>query len=115
MSNDLSRLEAVMGIQIVSVLADSYSQLATSSGVEVHLNVPKGAQSTAFPNTSNKQPQYVKDLISMWSSGHSHRPSTWGHLLNVLKDIGFMELSQQIDAFMKGQKSVYRTNRKHTD
>ncbi len=90
-----------MGIQIVSVLADSYSQLATSSGVEVQLNV---AQSTALLNASNNQLTHVEDLISMWSSGFSHRPSTWGHLLTVLKDIGFMELSQQIDAFMKGQK-----------
>ena len=97
-SNVLSRLEAVMGIQIVSALASIHSQLTTTSGVQLH----------GFPPDPDIYPdQYVKKVISQWSEGHSLRPRTWRHLLEVLRDIGLLELSQQIEMFMKGKgKSV---------
>ncbi len=88
-----------MGIQIVSVLADSYSQLATSSGVSLQLRIPEGEE-----NTTKYHHEQIKNLINMWSNGHSRRPATWKQLLAVLRELGFIELSQQIDVFMKGKK-----------
>ena len=70
-----------MGIQIVSAMANIHSQLITTSGVQL----PK------LPDISHVQ--YVEDVISQWSVGCSHRPPTWRHLLEVLRDIGLLELS----------------------
>ena len=77
-----------MGIQIVSVLANSLSQLAQSTGVELPDLDPQ------------RDPVYYANLvIATWH--RLHHP-TWQQLLDVLKDIGQAELSQQIDAFMRG-------------
>ena len=100
MSNVLSRLEAVMGIQIVSALANNHSQLMSASGVELPAWYVYGWD-IADPQTDPSQ--YVEEVFSQWSAGRSHRPPTWRHLLEVLRDIGLLELSQQIDAFMKGK------------
>ena len=87
-SNVLSRLEAV-GIQIVSVLANSHSQLAKSTGVVLPDLDPR------------KDPvRYVTRVIFTWRE-RDH--PTWQQLLDVLQDIGLTELSQQIDAFMRGE------------
>ena len=100
MSNVLSRLEAVMGIQIVSALANIHSKLITTSGVQLQLQVQLRI---VFPDPQRDPGQYVEEVFSQWSAGHSHRPPTWRHLLEVLRDIGLQELSQQIDTFMKGK------------
>ena len=94
MSNVLSRLEAVMGIQIVSALANIHSQLTTASGVQLQ---------DYTPDPDRDPGQYVVEVFSQWSAGHSHRPPTWRELLKVLRDIGQLELTQQIDTFMKGK------------
>ncbi len=87
-SNVLSRLEAVIGIRIVSVLVNSLSQLAQSTGVELPDLDPQ------------RDPvYYVNQVIVTWCE--QHHP-TWQELLDVLQDIGQAELSQQIDAFMRG-------------
>ncbi len=77
-----------MGIQIVSVLANSLSQLAQSTGVELPDLDPQ-----------RNPVYYVNHVIATWH--RLHHP-TWQQLLDVLKDIGQAELSQQIDAFMRG-------------
>ena len=77
-----------MGIRIVSVLANSLSQLAQSTGVELPDLYPQ-----------SDPVYYVNHVIATWH--RLHHP-TWQQLLDVLKDIGQAELSQQIDAFMRG-------------
>ena len=94
MSNVLSRLEAVMGIQIVSALANIHSQLVITSGVQLQEQDEYDSQTAGW---------YVEEVFSQWSAGHSHRPPTWRHLLEVLRDIGLVDLTQQIDTFMKGK------------
>ena len=77
-----------MGIRIVSVLANRLSQLALSTGVKLLDRDPQ------------RDPvYYVNHVIATWH--RLHHP-TWQQLLDVLKDIGQTELSQQIDAFMRG-------------
>ena len=86
-----------MGIQIVSALANNHSQLITKSGVQLQEQDEYGSVWLVLPD-----PQFVEEVFSQWSAGHSHCPPTWRHLLEVLQDIGLLELSQQIDTFMKG-------------
>ena len=88
-----------MGIQIVSALANIHSQLITRSGVQLQEQDDLYGRITVLPDPG----QYVEEVFSQWSAGHSHRPPTWRHLLEVLRDIGLLELSQQIDTFMKGK------------
>ena len=102
MSNVLSRLEAVMGIQIVSTLANIHSQLMSASGVQLKEQNEYGHQ-IVLPDPQRDPGRYVEEVFSQWSAGCSHRPPTWRHLLEVLRDIGLLELSQQIDTFMKGK------------
>ncbi len=81
-----------MGIDIVSVLANSYSQLSKSTGVGLTVRDPQ------------KVPEYyVTRLLVTWCE---RRHPTWQHLLEVLQNIGLTELSQQIDAFMRGKNSL---------
>ena len=95
-----------MGIQIVSSLDDNHSQLMCASGVQL-----QEQDEYDFHIYSGL---YVEEVFSQWSAGHSHRPPTWRHLLEVLRDIGLLELSQQIDTFMKGKDwSECVTTNKH--
>ena len=90
--NALTRLEAVMGIQIVSVLANLHSPLTSSSGVKLQRR-----------KNHSGPAQYVVELVLRWSAGHSRRCPTWRQLLTVLQDIGLIPLSQQIEEFLKGK------------
>ena len=101
--NVLTRLEAVMGIQIVSVLADLHYTLTSSSGVELQPRVDDDGDEIALPNPSTEPAEYVEEVILQWSAGHSHRPPTWRQLLTVLQDIGLVQLSQHIEEFIKGK------------
>ena len=112
-SNVLSRLEAVMGIQIVSALANIHSQLITSLGVQrpdynPDLDIYPHKYVTDVKELICPADYYVKEVISQWSAGCSHRPPTWRHLLEVLRDIGLVELSQQIDIFFKSTANAYK-------
>ena len=91
LSEDLTRLEAVMGVQIVSVLASHVSQLASLSGV------------TSLPQPLRQSEEYVAKLISQWCAGLSSVFPTWKHLLEVISGVGLPELRAEIEAFMKGQ------------
>ena len=90
-----------MGIQIVSALANIHSQLITTSGVQLQLD--EYGWKKPLPNPQRDPGRYVEEVFSQWSAGRSHRPPTWRHLLEVLRDIGLLELSQQIETFMKGK------------
>ena len=91
-----------MGVHIVSVLADIHYQLITSSGVQLQHQLVKYGDEIPLPDPQTAPGQYVEEVISQWSAGHSPRPPTWRELLQVLQDIGQLELRQQIEAFMKG-------------
>ena len=84
-----------MGIQIVSALAKVYSEVATRAGLQL-----KGVR---LPDPQEEPSNYVNEVISLWSAGHSHLPPTWRELLDVLQDVGLLELSQQIEAYMEGE------------
>ncbi len=100
-SDVLSRLEAVMGIQIKSVLANVHSQFTTSSGVTLVIT-NKGRKLT-LPDPHKNPVSYIEKVIVLWSLKYSPRPPTWRHLLDVIQDIGLIELSQQIEAFLRGK------------
>ena len=91
-----------MGIQIVSALANIHSQLMNASGVQLKEDYSHGWK-IPLPDPQTDPGWYVEEVFSQWSAGHSHRPPTWRHLLEVLRDIGLLELSQQIETFMKGK------------
>ena len=91
-----------MGVHIVSALADIHYQLTTKSGVQLQPQVNKHGRRIPLPDPQTAPGQYIEELISQWSAGHSPRPPTWRELLKVLQDIGQLELRQQIEAFMKG-------------
>ena len=114
MSNVLSRLEAVMGIQIVSALANFHSQLMIKSGVQLQVQVDSIGHKIVIPDPQTHPGQYVEEVYSQWSAGHSQHPPTWRHLLEVLRDICLPELSHQINTFMKGRNwSESVTGNKH--
>ena len=55
--NALSRLEAVMGIQIVSVLAKLHSPLTSSSGVKLQ------RRKNRLPDPNEEPAQYVVEVV----------------------------------------------------
>ena len=104
--NVITRLEAVMGIQIMSVLAELHSTLASSSGVNLEPVIYHG-QLWWLPDSNKKPARYVEDVILRWYLGGSHRPPTWRQLLTVLQDIGLVQLSQQIEEFINGKMAAW--------
>ena len=100
--NVLSRLEAAMGIQIVAILAKAHSQLTSTSGVKLQARVDRRGNKIPLPDPHRAPGKHVEEVISQWSAGHSHRPPTWGELLNVLQEIGPLKLIQQIEVYIKG-------------
>ena len=101
--NALTRLEAVMGIQIVSVLAKLHSPLTSSSGVKLQRLKNRYGGNIALPDPDEEPARYVVEVVLQWSAGHSPRPPTWRQLLTVLQDIGLVPLSQQIEEFLNGK------------
>ena len=96
-----------MEVHIVSVLADIHYQLTTTCGVQLQPQVNnRGHRIRTLPEPRRTSGQYVEEVISQWSAGHSPRPPTWRELLQVLQDIGQLDLRQQIEAFMKGMLTV---------
>ena len=92
-----------MGIQIVSVLAECHSTLTSSSGVELQPRVDDDGDEIALPDPNTKPAKYVEEVILQWSAGHSRRSPTWRQLLTVLQDMDLIQLSQQIEEFIKGK------------
>ena len=91
-----------MGIQIVSVLAEHHSTLTSSSGVELQPRVDDDGDEIALPDPNTEPAKYVDEVIFQWSAGRSHRFPTWRQLLTVLQDIDLVQMSQQIEEFIKG-------------
>ena len=104
--NVLTRLEAVMGIQIVSLLTKHHSKLTSSSGVELLTRYHHGLK-VELPDANREPAKYVEEVIFQWSAGRSHRFPTWRELLTVLQGIGLVDLSQQIQEFMKGKNQYF--------
>ena len=105
--NVLTRLEEVMGIQIVSVLAELHSTLTSSSGVELLPRVDDDGREIALPDPSTKPAKYVEELMLQWWAGRSRRSPTWRQLLTVLQDMDLIQLSLQIEEFMKGKITAW--------
>ena len=101
-----------MGVHIVSVLANIHYQLTTTSGVQLQPQLDKDGREIELPDPQTAPGEYVEELISLWSAGRSHRPPIWSELLQVLQDIGQLELRQQIEAFMKGMCTVMLYSRR---
>ena len=95
-----------MGVHIVSVLANIHHQLTTTSGVQLQSQVNKRGRKIPLPEPQTAPGEYVAEVISQWSAGHSPHPPIWSELLQVLQDIGQLEMRQQIEAFMKGVCTV---------
>ena len=94
-----------MGIQIVSVLAEHHSTLTSSSGVELQPRVDDYGDE--IPDANTEPAKYVEEVIFQWSAGRSRRFPTWKNLLSVLQDIGLVDLSQQIQEFIKGKNHYF--------
>ena len=92
-----------MGIQIVSVLAEHHSTLTSSSGVELQPRVDNYGDEIALPDPNTEPAKYVEELIFQWSAGRTRRFPTWRQLLTVLQDMDLVQMSQQIDEFIKGK------------
>ena len=90
-----------MGIQIVSVLAKHHSTLTSSSEVKLQPRVYRGRE-VALPQANREPAKYVEEVIFQWSAGRSRRFPTWRQLLTVLQDIDLVQMSQQIEEFIKG-------------
>ena len=95
-----------MGVHIVSVLSNTHYQLTTSSRVQLQPQLDRYGDEIELHDPQTAPGQYVEEVISQWSAGHSPRPPIWSELLQVLQDIGQLELRQQIEAFMKGMCTV---------
>ena len=91
-----------MGIQILPVLVKHRSTLTSSSGVELQPRVHRKRE-IAVPDSNTEPAGYVEEVILQWSAGRSHRSPTWRQLLTVLQDMDLIQLSQQIEEFMKGK------------
>ena len=102
-----------MGIQIVSVLAESHSTLTSSSGVELQPYVDHHGREIELPNPNTEPAKYVEEVMLQWSAGHSRRPPTWRQLLTVLQDMDLIQLSQQIEEFIKGKIITWNINTLH--
>ena len=94
-----------MVVHIVYVLAKIHYQLTTTSGVQLQPQLDEDGDEIELPDPQTAPGQYVEEVISQWSAGHSPRPPTWRELLQVLQDIGQHKLMQQIEAFMEGMCS----------
>ena len=92
-----------MGIQIVSVLAEHHSTLISSSGVELQPRVDDDGDEIALPDPNTEPAKYVQEVILQWSAGRSHYSHTLRQLLTVLQDMDLIQLSQEIEQFIKGK------------
>ena len=88
-----------MGIEIVSILANHSTKLA-SSALELEPN--EYGHEITLPDPQEQPHEYVIEVISQWSAGNCCNPPTWGELLDVLQDIDLSQLAQSIEDFMKG-------------
>ena len=88
-TNVLDRLEAVMGISIVSELDAVSRKLFTAIGFPIK----------ELPVHQNWKANYI---MIQWSNGLGSRSPIWKHLFEVFEKVGLLKLGQQIEAFLKG-------------
>ena len=89
-TNVLDRLEAVMGISIVSELDAVRRKLVTAIGF------PEKQFFPLYPSS------VVNFIMMRWSTGFGSQSPTWKHLFEVFEKVGLLKLGQQIEAFLKG-------------
>ena len=92
-----------MEVEIVSAIANIHYQLTVTSGVQLRSQIDRHGYEMALPDPQREAGQYVEEVISQWSAGHSPHPPTWRKLLQLLQDIGLQEIRQQIEGYMKGK------------
>ena len=102
-----------MGIQIVFVLAELHSTLTSSSGVELQPCVDDDGLEIGLPDPNTKPAKYVEEVMLQWSAGRSRRSPTWRQLLTVLQDMDLIQLSQQIEEFVKGKIKAWNITTLH--
>ena len=78
----LNKLEET-GLQIVSSLDNVCTELKDILGLNKLL--------------------FVREVISEWVSGRSGHPPTWRTLLDILRQLNLVELSQQIEDYLSGK------------
>ena len=93
-----------MGIQTVSALANIHCQVMITSGVQLPAQLSRYGRKIVLLDPPTDPSRYVEEVFSQLSARRSRPPPTWIHLLEVLRDIGLLELSQQIDTFMEGKE-----------
>ena len=91
-----------MGIGIVSTIAKVYLKLTSKSEVQLEEGIDTRGHRTFLPDPQVYPEKHVIEVISQWSAGHSVRPPTWKELLTVLEEVGLLDLSKHIQAFIKG-------------
>ena len=91
----------------MSVLAEHRTTLTSSSGVELQPRVDHRGREIALPDPSMKPAKYVEEVMLQWSAGRSRRSPTWRQLLTVLQDMDLIQLSLQIEEFMKGKITAW--------
>ncbi len=96
-----------MEIEIASVLGTMCDQFTNMSGVDIG-TIGKGR----LHDPHTHPVQYVQDITNLWLAGFSSRPPTWRLLLQVIQDLGHLELREQIEAFLKGLCNFTSINQK---
>ena len=100
-----------MGIQIVSAMAEHDFALE-SLFVEERSSYFNRKHEIVSPDTNRELAKYVEEVILRWSAGRILHcpPPTWRRLLTVLQAIGLIQLSQQIQEFIKGMIVTWDIN-----
>ena len=102
-SNVLPRLEAAIGIGIKSALGKVYAEVVVKSGVKLVEGLDKRGHKKFLPDPQVYPEEYVVEVFSQWAFGHSNRLPIWKELLDVLQEVGLQDMSQQVEAFVKGK------------
>ena len=95
----LSRLEGGAGIQVVTSLTKTYVQLMEIAGITVDW------ENQRQPNPDRR----IEIVIHKWETQKSLRPPTWRSLLDILRELGMNELSQQITDYLYGECVTHLT------
>ena len=95
--SSLLRLEEGAGIKVVSSLAEIPRQLASVAGVHMDERMERGLTRVKSKGAS------VEIIVGRWESGTSQRPLTWRSLLDVLRELGLTDLSQELEDYMLGE------------
>jgi len=107
-SNVLPRLEAAIGNGIKAALGKVYTEVVVKSRVQLVEGLDKRGHKKFLPDPQVYPEKYVVEVFSQWASEHSDRIPTWEELLKVLQEVGLLNLSHQVEMFLKGKKTLNR-------